>query len=355
MGIIYGQDASTGHLMHPGDPVVGFVVSARPRHAGRQSPAPSINVTPTEAYRLESLAIHGKYDGQGGLEVQRKDDLSVRLLLAMTGTSDWSEFAAEYLVGADDGGPRFALALLHADTFVHLLEQPVRDQAGLPTTARAEMDQMLALHARLAKAQQEFTRLPAGPDREASAARIARIDGDCMLLTGPGTPNRQAAPKIAQILQPSTFGAAFMSFVRLKQLHVLHRAIGAAEVPNAIPSGDSWPKRDLHEFLSQLWVAQAMLEALSQVLVELRPGSMPPEGVGEGPLMDLRLHGIETALVRGLVRAIADDEMSSLDAQQGLEQSLARVESMVTRTRTLARAHLAKEQVVQRGTGGPRP
>ncbi|MGJ7524031.1 hypothetical protein ACSFA0_26445 [Variovorax sp. LT1P1] len=355
MGIIYAQDASTGHLMHPGDPVVGFVVSVRPRRAGRQPEPQSSGVTPNEAYRLESLAIHGNYDGQGGLEVQRKDDLSVRLLLAMTGTSDWSEFASEYLVGNDDGGPRFALALLHADTFVHLLAQPARDMAGVPTTARAEMDQMLALHARLAKAQQELSRLPAGPDREATAARIAQIDGDCMLLTGPGMPNRPHAPKLAQVLQPNSFGPAFMSFVRQRQLHVLHRATDVAELPGSLPGGKSWAKGDLRDFLSQLWVAQVMLEALSQVLVELRPGSKVPEGVGEGSLTDLRLHGLETALVRGLVRAIRDDELSSLDAHQGLEKSLARVESMVARTRTLARAHLAKEQAEQRDTGLPRP
>lgn len=378
MGNFYGQDLATGDPIHAGDPVVAFVVSPGKGYPFEENAAQS-TLAPTGRFLLESLPLHGVYDGAFGLEISRENDLAVRLLLKTTGATDWEDFLARGLkVNASSQGLRifgdaepvdakyagadrqrvYGLAMMHAETFVHLLSQPMLDEHGETTTARRELDKMLALQARYASVDTTAS-APGETFTDAQMEKI-QLDQACGMGKQFSLQNETGeivrAPKLCQALDYDVYGGDFLASTRFFALATFHRpddqrskSAGAMHI-----KGEAWPREDAREFLSQLWTVQATLDALKRVVAEVRPMFGVTEGAAEEPIRALRLHAIEKDLLRQFVRMVRDDEREPEEAMNFIDQSLAKVDETVSRTKTLARAHLART-TLEALPSGPRP
>lgn len=378
MGNFYGQDMVTGDPIHSGDPVVAFVISQGKGHPFEKNTIQK-SISSTGRYLLESLPLHGIYDGTFGIEINREKDLAVRLLLKTTDSLNWEDFQNRGLAlsnepegvrlfgNAETVGPQtvvddrmrsYGLTMMHASTFVHLLAQPMFDENEMPTTARQELEKMMALHARYASIDTK----PQAGEGTFNDAQMQKIELDQVCSMGKQHSMRNeegklvSAPKLCRALDYNVYGQDFLASMRFFSLSSLHKSdekrsktAGALHI-----KGEAWPREDEREFLSQLWTVQATVDAMKSVMAEVRPVFAVTEGTNAEPIRAMRLQAVEKDLLRQFVRMVKDDEREPEEAMNFIDKNLNNLEEMVDRVKKLARAHLARNTLDSLSVG-PKP
>lgn len=379
MGSFYGQDVVTGDVIHSGDPVVAFAISPGEGHPFAVTPGEGhafddiksgVALLPTGRFLLESLPLHGVYDGHFGLEINRENEMAVQLLLKMTGCRDWEDFSerglkpsegvrlfgsaetydSKYTLTEEQRTRHYGMTMMHADTFVHLMSQPMTDEYSRPTTARRELEKMASLQARYQQARADLpsTAVDIFSDAQMNLIQLhqaCQMGKQFTVQKEDGSMTR--APKLCQALDYDVYGPDFLAATRFFGLSNFHEEDSQREkyVGALHMKGTPWPREDASEFLSQLWTVQACMDAMKRVVAEIRPMMAVSEGTPEDALQAMRLNGIEKGLVRQFARLARDDEREPVEAMEFLEQSLGEIEGMVERTRTQARAHLARNAI----------
>lgn len=349
--------------------MIAFVISPGAGYPFENEPS-GIALRPTGRFLLESLPLHGLYDGYFGVEINREDDLAVRLLLKMTGSKNWDDFLerglsakkgvrlfgdaeaydTKYTMTEEKRTRHYGLSMMHEDTYVHLLNQPMTDESNGLTTADREIDKMAALHARYQRAVAYLASSNTEVFSDAQMDLIqlhhaCQMNKQFTMKHEDGSMGR--APKLCQALSYDVYGSDFLAATRFFSLSSFHeddarreKHAGALQM-----KGHAWPREDAGEFMAQLWAVQACMDAMKRVVAEVRPMFAVTEGTPEDAVQAMRLNGLEKGLVRQFSRLARDDEREPAEALKFLEQSLEEVHAMVERTRTQARAHLARNSI----------
>jgi hypothetical protein len=137
MGSFYVTDITSGRTLTGNEPVVGFLVSWRgSRYPLDQNPNESI-IYPGARFELASLPMHGTYYDYGRMVVADEHQIGVKLALAMTQCKTWEDLMRRSLQvdeGVEVAGEKrvYGLALMHRDSFDHLVSSGGSRSAGTP-------------------------------------------------------------------------------------------------------------------------------------------------------------------------------------------------------------------------------